>query len=224
MDLFSRRVLMTGSPADYTAWAVDMCGYVNQKVDNPVSLWSVGFGAPVGAMVYSTWVDGLANVQANFAALAEDAAYMKKIADAQSMAGGPSEDNLAQVIHGERGEPAPVGSVATITTAVIANGAYATAIGWGVEMAQLGEKITGLPSVFLMNRYGTFGEVMWIFVTPDAASSDEAGNAVNADADYMSKLEAVGDLFVPGSGHRSMPTDAATHVTGRSQRSGGSSA
>lgn len=210
MDLFSRRVLMTGSPAEYTSWAIDMCEYVNGKIENPVSLWAAGFGAPVGTMVYSTWVDGLAGVQANFAALAEDAEYMQKVSAAQSMVGAPSEDSLGQVIHGEpAGDRAGVGSAAVITSAVIANGAYAAAIGWGVEMAQLGEKITGLPSLFMMNRYGTFGEVLWVFVAPDAASLQSSGDAVNADADYMAKLEDVGNLFVPGSGHRTMASRIA---------------
>lgn len=210
MDLFSRRVLMTGSPAEYTSWAIDMCEFVNGKIENPVSLWSVGFGAPVGTMVFSTWVDGLAGVQANFAALAADAEYMQKVSAAQSMVGAPSEDSLGQVIHGEpAGDRAGVGAAAVITSAVVANGAYAAAIGWGVEMAQLGEKVTGMPSLFLMNRFGTFGELMWVYVAPDAAALDAAGNAVNADADYMAKLEDVGNLFVPGSGHRTSATRIA---------------
>lgn len=209
MDLFSRRVLMTGPPADYMAWSIDMCAYVNDKLDEPVSLWSMGLGAPAGTLVYSTRVDGLAGVQANTTKLMADADYMSKVAEAQGMAGAPSEDSLAQPIHGEPGDPPPVGSLATITTAVIANGAYATAIGWGVEMAQLGGEITGMPTMFLMNAFGTFGQVTWISVAADAAAADAAGTAVNSNADYMTKLGDIGDLFVPASGHRSVATRIA---------------
>ena len=86
---------------------------------------------------------------------------------------------------------------ATVTTAVIGNGAYADGIGWGVEMAQLVESISGTPITFGMSAFGTFGQVVWISVAADAAAADAVGNAVNSNADDMGRLSAIADLFGP---------------------------
>lgn len=204
MHMFSRRVVMSGLPADYLAYATDMRSFVSQKTGTEVSLWAMGFGAPAGTMVFSARVEGVAGVQAIQAKLADDAEYAAKLAAGAAMIAAPSEDSLAQPIHGEVSEAPPVGSVATVTSATIANGAYAAAIGWGVEMAQLAEKVTSMPTMFLMNSFGTFGQVTWISIAPDAASADTAGDTMNSDPDYMARLADVGDLFIPGSGHRAL--------------------
>ncbi len=204
MDLFSRNVLLTGAPTAYMTYATEMREYVSDKLGQEIALWSVGFGAPRGSMTFTARVDGLAGVHAMNATLLADADYMAKLSTGASLGGGPAEDSLMQPLHGEMGEPPPVGSVATVTTAVVGNGAYADAIGWGIEMAQLVETIAGTPTIFGMSAFGTFGQVAWINVAADAAAADAAGQAVNGNADYMGRLSAIGGLFVPASGHRSL--------------------
>ena len=209
MDLFSRNVLLTGAPTAYMSYATEMRSYASDKLGQEIALWSVGFGAPRGSMTFTARVDGLAGVHAMNATLLSDADYMAKLATGATMGGGPAEDSLMQPLHGEMGDPPPVGSVATVTTAIVGNGAYADAIGWGIEMAQLVETITGTPTIFGMSAFGTFGQVAWINVSADAAAADAAGQAVNAHADYMGRLGAIGDLFVPASGHRSLAVRVA---------------
>jgi hypothetical protein len=204
MDLFSRSVLLTGAPAEYMTYAADMRSYVSDKLGQEIALWSVAFGAPRGTVTYTARVDGLAGVHAMNTTLLGDADYMAKLGAGAAMGGGMAEDTLLQPLHGEMGDPPPVGSVATVTTAVINNGAYGEAVAWGVGVAELAESITGTPSVFGMSAFGTFGQLVWINVSADAAAADAAGQAVNANADYMGRLSAIGDLFVPGSGHRSL--------------------
>lgn len=204
MDLFSRQVMLVGAPTAYMAYATEMREYVSDKLGQDVGLWAAVFGAPRGAMSYTARVEGIAGVQAMNAKLVGDADYMSKLAAGVAHGGGPAQDNLLQPLHGEVGEAAPVGSVATVTTAVVANGAYAEAVGWGIEMAQLVESLAGTPMIFGMSAFGTFGQVTWISVAADAAAADAAGEAVNSNADYMARLSAIGDLFVPGSGHRSL--------------------
>ncbi len=204
MDLFSRSVLLTGAPAEYMTYAADMRSYVSDKVGQEIALWSVAFGAPRGTMTYTARVDGLAGVHAMNTTLLGDADYMAKLGAGAAMGGGMAEDTLLQPLHGELGDPPPVGSVATVTTAVVGNGAYADAVGWGIETAQLVESISGTPTVFGMSAFGTFGQVTWINIAADAAAADAAGQAVNANADYMGRLSAIGGLFVPASGHRAL--------------------
>jgi len=204
MDLFTRTVMLTGDPATNMAYATEMRSFVSDKIGQDVALWSALFGAPRGTTTYAARVDGLAGVLAMSTQLLGDADYMSKVAAGAALGGGPVEDNLLQPLHGELGDPPPSGSIATITTAVIGNGAYAEAVAWGVEMAQLVESLAGTPTIFGMNSFGTFGQVTWINVAADAATADAAGNAINSSADYMGRISAVGDLFVPGSGHRSL--------------------
>ena len=93
---------------------------------------------------------------------------------------------------------------------IVGNGAYADAIGWGIEMAQL-RRIDHRDTDDLRRRvhFGPFGQVTWIRVTADAAAVDAAGQARRADADYMGRLGAIGELFVPGSGLQALATRVA---------------
>lgn len=204
MQLFSRSVVFAGPIPEVTGYATDMRAFVSERSGREIALWSVMFGAPLGTMVYTLRVDGLADLQAATATFITDAEYHAKLAEGRHFVAGPAEDNLATPIHGELGNPPPVGSIAVVTSAVIGNGAYAEAVAWGIDIAQHVEQVAGTPTVFLMSDYGTFGQVTWIGVTADAAAADAAGQAINGDAAYIGKLGDAGRLFVPGSGHRTL--------------------
>jgi hypothetical protein len=143
------------------------------------------------------------------ATLMGDAEYHSKLASGRDYVAAPATDQLATVVHGDLGDPPPVGSVASITAAVIGNGKYAEAVGWGIDMAQHATAVTGVSTNFLMSRFGTFGAVSWIGISADAAAADAAAAALEADAAYLDKLGAVGDLFVPASGNRATATRVA---------------
>ena len=209
MQLFSRVVMLTGPFAEVNAWASDMRQYVSDKSDREIGLWSVMFGAPLGTMVYSARVEGLADLQSIGAALLGDPDYHAKLASGREFSGGPPVDQISTPIYGELGDPPPVGSVAVVTTATIANGAYAEAIAWSVEIAQYVEGVTGFRSTFLVDDFGPFGQVRWIGVAPDAASADAAGQKLNADQGYLEKLTATGKLFAQGSGNRGLASRVA---------------
>jgi hypothetical protein len=210
MYLFSRAVLLAGPPAQSGAYAIDMRQYVADVTGRDIALWSAVFGAPLGSMAYAMRVSGLADLQSVSAPLLADPGYHERIAAGQQFSGGPAVDNLAQPMLGELGEESPpVGSVATLTTATMAGGQYGKAIAWGIDVAQHVSKVSGVPTMFLVNSYGTFGDVAWIAVVPDMATADAASTAVNSDADYLAKLEDAGELFQQGSGNRMLMTRIA---------------
>lgn len=209
MQLFTRNVLMTGAPAEIMAYSTDMRAYVAEKTGREIGLWSNLFGAPVGTMAYTVRVEGLADLQAATSTLVEDPAYHQKLADGRALVGGPSMDSIGQPIHGELGAMPPVGSYAMVTQATMAGGKYLEAIGWGVEIAQHVEKVSGHPTMFLSSSFGGFGDVAWIMVAADAAAVDAAGAAVNGDAEYMESVNGAGDLFIAGSGRRMLTTRVA---------------
>lgn len=205
MNLFSRTLHMSGPVSAVMAHALGLREYVSKSTGTEVSLWSVRFGAPYGTMIYSARVDGHAGLAAMTASLATDATYEAMIAKGAEFVTGPPMDMLRESLDGAApdGSP-PVGSVAVVTTAIIGNGKYAEAIGWGLDVAAHATKVGGMPVAFYMDMYGPFGQVTWIGVGADMAAADASNAKLNADAEYVNKLSAAGDLFVPGLAHRSL--------------------
>jgi hypothetical protein len=208
MRLFTRTVHFAGPALEVAAYAAEMRAYVAGATGVDVGLWNVQFGAPLGTMVYSARVDGLAQLTEINDTLIADPVYHEKLAQGADYVNGPTEDALAEPLHGGEGD-APVGTVITATRAVMIGGRYTEALAWGVEMAIHSEKVTGYPVGFFLESFGTFGSVAWIGGAPDAAAADAAGSALNADAVYLEKLGDVGQLFVPMSGSRTMATRVA---------------
>ena len=204
MHLFSRSVQFNGPFSQVMPHAAALRAYVADKSGLDVGLWSAVFGAPVGTCIYTARVDGLSGVQAMATSLTGDAKWEALLAKGAAWHVGEVNDSMASPIHGslDGGSP-PVGAVAQVTTAVVAGGAYAKAIAWGVGLAQHIEKVTGNPVMFLNDSAGTFGGVRWIGVSADAAAADAAGQKMAADPAYLEMLASVGDLFLPGSGHQS---------------------
>ncbi|HEY5154356.1 MAG TPA: hypothetical protein VIJ47_06450 [Acidimicrobiales bacterium] len=210
MYLFTRLATLRGNERRTMGWAVEMTGYVNAHSDHTLTLWRTDFGAPVGTVAWSAWVQSQNDLNVGFAALADDDGFFDMVDKGQEFMVAPPMDQLRQAVHGEPTDtPPPIGSVTTVTTAVVANGQYVEAAAWGVEMALLTQEISGLPTMFLIDSYGTFGQVTWLSGAPDLAASDAAGEAINANPDYLKRLGDVGDLFVPASGQRRMATRIA---------------
>ncbi len=209
MQLFTRQLMTGGPEAEASTWASEMAAAASATMGTEVALWAVSFGAPVGAIAFTMRVDGIADLLAKAAPLAGDAGYQAKLAKGATIMVGAPEDSLATPLHGELGDPPPVGSMAVVTNAVVANGKYAEAVGWGIDVAQHVTSLSGMPVALLMQEYGAFGQLTWIGIGADAAAIDASATATNGDADYINKLSAAGDLFVPGSGHRTLATRMA---------------
>ena len=131
-----------------------MTAHVSAVVGREVALWSTIFGAPLGTMTYTVRVEGIADLQAVSAQILGDAEYHAKLAKGVDYAVGNAEDRLFQPLNAELGDPPPVGSMALVTSAVMAAGAYEKAIAWGLDMAQHASSVTGIPTLFLVEQYG----------------------------------------------------------------------
>jgi hypothetical protein len=209
MQLFTRRVMTAGPQAEVTSWATEIAAAASAGIGDEVALWAAGFGAPIGAMAFTLRVDGIADLMAKTAPLGDNADYQVKLAKGADFMAGPPEDSLATPLHGDLGDPPPVGAVAVVTNAVVANGQYAEAIAWGIDIAEYATSLTGMPIGLMLQEYGTFGQLTWIGVGADAAAVDASAAATNGDAEYIKKLSAAGDLFVPGMAQRSLVTRVA---------------
>jgi hypothetical protein len=203
MYMFSRLATLRGSERRSIAWAVEMTNHVNALSDHTMTLWRTAFGHPVGTVAWATWAESMDALDKGFVAIGEDDHYHELVDAGLEFIHDPPQDLLRRAIHGAPGDtpPAP-GAVTSVTTAVVGNGKYAEATAWGVEMAELVEEISGHATMFLVDSYGTFGQVTWLTGAPDLAAADASGEAVQSNPDYIKRLSDVGDLFVPGSGHQ----------------------
>ena len=75
MRLFTRTVHLSGPPSEVMAFSTEMAGHVSATTGVEVGLWNVQFGAPVGTIVYSARIEGLAELESMTAALMADTEY-----------------------------------------------------------------------------------------------------------------------------------------------------
>ena len=206
MQLFSRTAVLTGEPTKAMAWAVKIGEYVTQKTGRPVATWAGQFGVPIGTVVWSSFVVGLADFQAAFGGLLGDPGYLALGAEGAAFNTTPHVAMMRQVIVGgptAEGTPPGIGAVTTATTAICNAARLADAMAWGAELAAYVGEVTGQTSAFLSDVHGPFGQVTWINGAPDAATADAAADKINADPGFLQRIGGLSDLFVPGSGNRS---------------------
>lgn len=206
MQLFSRILTPTGSPRRVMAWATEMTAFVNANSDLDIACWSGQFGAPIGTIGWSTIVESQSQLAAGTAQLLANDGYFDLIEQAADMVSTPGQDYLRNLVHGSPSEPPPLGAVASVTTAVAVVDRFAEAVMWGIEIAQLGESITGQPIAVLTDMFGPMGSMAWISVSPDLATAETNGAKLTGHGDYLAKLQGSKDLFIPGSGHISQTT------------------
>ena len=201
MLLFSRVVTPSASPSKVMPWAADITQYVNANSTLQVSCWSGTFGYPMGTLIWSCFVESLEALSTATAALIGQNAYIERVDAAAELVTIPGQDFLRQVVYGSPSDPPPLGAIGTVTTATALVERMADAVGWGVEIAQYLEGLTGSPIGVLTDVYGQMGRITWIGVVPDAAAADAARAKVGVDPGYIGRLAATKDLFIAGSGH-----------------------
>jgi hypothetical protein len=201
MLLFSRVVTLTGNPREAVPWAIGINEYVNANSDLDVSLWSCNFGYPIGTVAWSTVVESQVALADGTAKLLVDDGYFDQIENGREFAAQPGQDFLRELVHGEPGDPPPIGAVATITTATALVDRMADAVGWGVEIAQYVTAATGAPVSVLTNVYGQMGEITWVGVQPDLDAAEAVRLKLNSDMEYLGRMAATKELYVPASGH-----------------------
>ena len=206
MIIFQRVVTFEAPPDEVVPWAMEITEAVNTRTEANVSLWQGLFGGPIGTLAWSALQDNLTTLEAVFATLAADPAYLALVKQAQGWNAAPGEDHLLRVVHSAGGEYVRpgVGAYAEGTMAVPAEGKLAKAGAFGVEIADLHAELTHASVLFCTSEYGAFGEMRWLALYGSAAAVDVAAEAVGKDEGYATKLDKAGDLFVEGLARRTL--------------------
>ena len=206
MYLFSRIITVRGDPRKTMSFLTGMLEMVNRKTDLDMSLWMMQTGAPVGTFAYTCLAQTRTELEAKAAPLESDDEYLAAVADGEQYSAALPQDNLMQIMHnaGREFDRPGVGAIGTVTTAQIANGQYSPAMQWSVEIADLVSSITGFPTLFGVGVGGPFGQVGWVGTSPDLAADEAMNEALNKEPHYLAKMDAIGGLFVEGSGQRTI--------------------
>jgi hypothetical protein len=206
MIIYQRSVTLQGPVQDVLPWAMEITQRVNDTTKLEVSLWQGMFGMPLGTVVWSSLVDGLAAVEEAHTTLGQATDFLDLQGKAADWIQLPGEDRLLRSIHVTGGEyaRADVGAYAEGTLAVPAAGRLAEAAKWGVEISNLHTEVTGQPVIFGSNAFSAYGELGWLAISADAAGIDRAAEAIAADERYAKSLDTAGPLFAEGNSRRTL--------------------
>jgi hypothetical protein len=189
MYLFTRTArFVGGNLGEELAWAVGMTERVNADTDLEVRLWAHAYSPALGTVSWSTFVDDLGSLEAANDKLLGDAGYVAAANQGAALTEGGIDDALYQVIHGEVSPDRDLKYVSSVQSAC-ANGMLGRGVEVGVEIAQLAESITGVPSLFVMNVTGVYGGVGWLSGFESIDELAAAQQALASDPKFVDLID-----------------------------------
>lgn len=203
MYIFSRtRCARPDRMLDALPSAVEIAGKVTAITGMDVHVWNVRFGQPMGTIMWSVRLDSQAQLFEATEKMMVDATYLDMSMSLAELFQGPTTDQLVRIVSGTPTE-APAKFISS-TQAVMANGKYAEAMAFGVEMQEFVGKALGHPTVFGAATYGGFADVLWLLGADSMADVDAASDWEATDSEYQKRILSGGGLFVDGSGQNGL--------------------
>ncbi len=204
MYLFVRtRTCLPERMSEAAAFAVDITTRASSLTGLDLAAWQVTFGAPAGTFSWTTTVDSHAELGDATEKLAVDVGYLDAVQSASELFDGPAEDALIDIV-ATVGDGGHQGKVADVITARCAPGKIAEAMAWGVEMMEYAGGVTGLDGLFTRSMYGPWAAIGWISLADSLDEIDAGTAALDAAPEYVAKIDAAGDLFLPESGQATL--------------------
>lgn len=192
MYLFARSArLGPGRIAQAMSWAVTVTEKVNQIAEVPVTLWSTVFSPGLGTLAWTTLVEDLSVLEATDAKLMADNGYLALVDEGATFASGDAvNDDLISLVVDDRDPSGQPPAYVSVVRSVLAPGSLASGLEIGAEIAQRAKAITGSRCSFGVSSTGTYGGVCWITGHDSIEGLQRAGEAINADADFVTLIDA----------------------------------
>lgn len=182
-----------------TVWATEMAEQVSGITGLRIAANQVEYGAPLNSFSWSTTVGSYAEMGAAREKLFADPGYLESIQAASGLFEGPPEDSLIDII-ATAGDGGHRGGFASMITTQCAAGKIGEAMAFGVDIMNHVSAVTGRDGVFGRSMHGPWAGVGWITLSDSLDEVDAFNAALEADPDYLTKVDASKDLFLPGSG------------------------
>jgi hypothetical protein len=200
MYLFSRRTrLVGGNGGAGLEWAVGIGAKVKEITGHDVQLWANVYSAGYGTISWTAWFENLTALEAMGDQLAADPSYNEMVNAGAALTDGGVDDGVVQPIHGTPDPERPIQYVSG-ATALIAGGSFERAIGVGIQLVEHGEKITGIPSMFVRALTGPYGSVGWLTGYESLAAMEKANDAQAADPGMLKLIDSTQGCFVEDAG------------------------
>lgn len=201
MELFTRDMVLSGPPADVRQWAVEVAEAFEDATGRQINVWTSVAGGIAGHYSWGYQVDGSADVIANSMTAMADRTYLAKVEEGRQYFDGHPRDTIYRAYGKLTEDRTRVGNVAMITQATAKAGSLGHAVGWGIEISEYVQRLTGVYNVLLSSPAGSFSQLTWMGIAKDAAQADEADRRMRTDDEYLKLISRGGEFFQDGSGH-----------------------
>ena len=195
MYLLSRRAQLNSAAS--VEWATTILGRVKEVTGNDVRLWTHVFSPGLGTVSWTSWWADLPSLEAAMGTLQGDSKFTALAAEGWTHIDGTVDDSLLQLVSGEFDPSARDDfQYVAVAQAVCAAGNVARAMTVGIELAQKGEAITGLRTLFVRALTGTYGAVGWLTGYRDMAEFETAQDKMAVDPSFVAAVDGTKGAFV----------------------------
>ena len=196
MYLFTRAGRFApGSIREAVGFVTEVTEKVRQETGLDVHTWTSTMSPDLGTTVWATFVEHLEDLEQANDKLATSDSYLDLVEGGARFFAGPLSDGLAQVVSGERDPSAPLPNYITTARATAANGQLSAAIANGVEIAETATRITGAPTMFLVDATGPYGGCRWTTGLADIGELERSEAALMADESWVALIDRVGSSY-----------------------------
>jgi hypothetical protein len=167
---------------------------VRQETGLEVHVWTSTMSPDLGTTMWATFVDDLGRLEEADDKLMVSDGFLDLVEKGNRLLAGPLTDHLAQVVHGEP-PSGPPPNYLSVARATAANGQVQAALAGGVEIAEAATRITGAPTVFVVDATGPFGGCRWGTRFADIGELQRAETALMADESWLDLIDRVGTAY-----------------------------
>jgi len=198
--LLSRRTRLAGGTGSAGfEWAAGIGTKVKEITGHDVQLWANVYSAGFGTISWTAWFENLTALETMGDQLAADSSYNEMVNAGAALTEGGVDDGVVEPIYGAPDPDRPIQYVAG-ATALIAAGSFERTIGVGIQLVDLGQKITGIPSIFVRALTGPYGSVGWLTGYESLAEMEKATAAQAADPAMLKLIDSTQGCFVEDAG------------------------
>jgi hypothetical protein len=196
MYLFNRRTrLVGGNGTAGLEWATAITEKATAITGQEIQLWATVYSPAYGTISWTSWFEDLTSLE-KLGDLLDGDASMTKLADqGAQFTDGSLDDGVLQPIYGTPDPARDIQYVGSVT-AVAAAGNIERAMGFGVEVAQKVEVITGMTCMFAQAMSGPYGSVGWLTAYDNISAIEAAGTAMAADTSLLKLVDSSAGCFV----------------------------
>lgn len=189
-----------GSIREAMTFTAEVTEKVHQESGLEIHAWQASMSPELGTIVWAMFVDSLETLETAQDKLAVSQPFMDLAEQGGRLFVGPLTDGLATVVHGapDLAATTPPSYVST-ARATAATGRLGDAIAAGIEIAETSTRITGGPTMFLMDNTGRFGGCRWTSSFADIGALERAEAALAADESWVALIDRVGSAYEAGA-------------------------